>query len=225
MILPAQLRLTHRGASEKSFIQKHPDWFRQFSHEIICSNASWPCSHWPVLFTRNGTEDPTNDHAQGSSVLKAVCRLENEGVKRMCLAIEIDDYYFPTPSASPAASMTPWQTFPPPPTFPASHTPTATPEGYTYPASRTPYRTNIRTRSPGTPSTPVPPTGDNSGGGSVTPKPAKSKIGAGVGIGLVIGLVIAAAAGFALWFFVIRKKSGHADYEKADYDGGLAVSL
>jgi hypothetical protein len=101
LVLPIALNLIHRGASEKRFIQSHLDFFREFSHEIICGNASLPCQHWNVVFASNATEDPTNDHRSGSSVLRAVCRPQVQGLLGQCLALEIDEYYFPFPTVPP----------------------------------------------------------------------------------------------------------------------------
>jgi hypothetical protein len=102
--------LLHRGASERNFIAGHPDWFRQFSHEIICGNASLPCEHWPVSFVRNQTEDHTTDHEGATSILRTVCRPQRQGLVGMCLAIEIEEYYFPLPTMSPWQSPPPWPT-------------------------------------------------------------------------------------------------------------------
>jgi hypothetical protein len=79
---PSQVNLVHRGASEKSFIQRHSDRFRQFSHEVVCSNESFPCHNWEITFTQNATEDPTQDHSGTGSTLKTLYRLETEVLSR-----------------------------------------------------------------------------------------------------------------------------------------------
>jgi hypothetical protein len=100
-VLPVAVNLIHRGESEKPFIKSHVEWFRVFSHEIICGNASLPCEHWNVVFKRNEKEDATKDHEHGTSVLRTVCRPQVQGLLGKCLALEIDEYYFPLPTPPP----------------------------------------------------------------------------------------------------------------------------
>jgi hypothetical protein len=128
MDAPLAINLIHRGASERAFIARHPDWFREFSHEIICGNASLPCEHWPIDFVRNETEDHTFDHDRGSSVLRTVCRPQRQGFVGKCLALEIEEYYFPLPTISPWQSPPPWPT---PSHVHSAHTSAAAQEGYT----------------------------------------------------------------------------------------------
>jgi hypothetical protein len=101
MDLPVAINFVHRGESEKSFIKSHLDRFRVFSHEIICGNESLPCEHWNIVFKRNEKEDPTKDHDHGTSILRTVCRPQAQGLFEKCLALEIDEYYFPLPTIPP----------------------------------------------------------------------------------------------------------------------------
>jgi hypothetical protein len=236
MDLPAAVNLIHRGASEKSFIQRHPDWFRQFSHEIVCANESLPCHSWPINFTRNATEDSTSDHVSPSSILRTVCRQENEGVHRTCLALEIDEFYFPFPTATRAATPTPYETYPPLRTLPPSRSilPSPSPQSSVYhPATQTgsPHASQIRTRSPNNQEpTPVPGAktrsseGDNAGGAG-TATPGGASIGVGIGIGVAVGVVIAVIAGALVYFLVIRPKKAREGYDNVDLDAKLGVSL
>jgi hypothetical protein len=98
---PVAVNLVHRGESEKAFIKSHVDFFRVFSHEIICGNGSLPCEHWNIVFKRNEKEDTTKDHDHGTSVLRTVCRPQVQGLLGKCLALEIDEYYFPVPTLPP----------------------------------------------------------------------------------------------------------------------------
>jgi hypothetical protein len=109
LVLPVSVNLTHRGGSEKEFILSHLDFFREFSHEIICGNASLPCQHWKVIFSKNITEDNTNHHDHGTSILRAVCRAQVQGLLGQCLALELDEYYFPL-STVPPATLHPYPT-------------------------------------------------------------------------------------------------------------------
>jgi hypothetical protein len=235
MTIPYVVNLIHRGESEKAFIQRHPVWFRRFSHEILCGNESLPCAHWRINFVHNASEDSTIDHDSGG-ILRAVCRQENEGVQRTCLAIEIDEYYFPLPSPSIAATWTPYPTFPPLPTQPRTRTPThtdvhtATPYEHPRTPSNSPYRSPIRTRSWLTGGTPwatdrLP--SDQAGGGSVTVPSAGggSNIGAGIAIGIVVALVVVGVAGAIVYFFVLRPRTARDGYDNVDLDAKLGVSL
>jgi hypothetical protein len=118
--VPRAFTLYHRGPSERAFIARHPDWFRQFSHEIICAGSVFPCEKWPVTFLSNSTEDPSGDHHGGTSVLRTTCRPQRQGLQEMCLVLEIDEYYFPLPSPSPWQSPPPWPTQSHPPSPHAS---------------------------------------------------------------------------------------------------------
>jgi hypothetical protein len=208
MDVPTRLTLRHRGTSEKSFIQRHPDWFRRFSHEILCSNESWPCQSWPVVFDRDVSEDGTNDHVTGSSILKTVCRQENEGVKRTCLALEIDEYYFPLRTASPLE--------------------TQTREATTVPPASIPRRSEIPSKSqenlPSSGGQSKSSESNNAGGGSISPGSSNEGlgIGAGVAIGVAVGVVVAAVVGLILYFVVFRKKSGKViGYDDVDGIGPI----
>jgi hypothetical protein len=193
--LPAVVNLVHRGASEKTFIQRHPDWFRQFSHEILCASEELPCRQWHVDFLHNASEDATRDHVSGSSILKTECRQENEGVRRTCLVIEIDEFYFPYASQTRLATRT--RSRSPVPT----HTPVAT-------------HTPVKSRSHVT---------DGAGGGSA--KAGGGSMGAGVALGVAIGVLVMAIVGILLWLFVLKPKVERHGYEDADLDARLGVSL
>jgi hypothetical protein len=103
--IPRAVNLVHRGESERAFVAKYTEWFRYFSHEIICGTASLPCEHWPVVFKRNETEDRTTDHVGASSIVRAVCRPQRRGLGGKCLALEIEEYYFPLATQSPWPSL------------------------------------------------------------------------------------------------------------------------
>jgi hypothetical protein len=90
------IRLIHRGPSEKEFIQRNRRWFQSFSHDVICGVPS--CFNIPVSMEANESEDSTEDHVNGSSVLQAVCRFRGE---KICLALEVDERRIPLATPTP----------------------------------------------------------------------------------------------------------------------------